>query len=308
MKVSVLVPIYKVEHYFSRCLESLFSQTYSDIEYVFVNDCTPDKSMNVLSETLRKYPSRLDFVKIVENKENLGIAKVRNILLGNATGDFLLFVDSDDWIEVDAIEKFVDKALDTKADIVGCNYYEEFPDKEVLYRQTYPADHVEAMKAMTLLRIKGVLWKLFVRRELIVENNLYFVPEVQFGEDYIFCCKLFFYSKSFASVDEALYHYVQYNPNNYSSANSDLRIESFSRAISIVESFYREKGVYDVLETELMQRKFLSKSSYVLDRRKRNIKAWASYFPESNGAWRSLNYSLPNRIRFFLAEKMARFL
>ena len=306
MKVSILVPVYNVEKYFARCLETLFSQTYSGIEYVFVNDCTPDKSMYVLQETLEKYPSRANSVKIIENKQNLGIAIVRNTLLENATGEYVLFVDSDDWIEVDAIEKFVDKAQQSNADIVGCDYFEEYPDRQVLFKQSYPSHHVEAMKAMTLLRIKGVLWKLFMRRELIVHNNIYFVPEVQFGEDYIFCCKLFFYAKSFSCVDEALYHYVQYNPNNYCSTDSGLRIESFSRAITIVETFYREKGVYDILEKELLQRKFLSKSSYVLDAKKRDIKKWASYFPESNGAWRGLNYSLPNRIKFLLAEVMAK--
>ena len=306
MKVSILVPVYNVEKYFARCLETLFSQTYSDIEYVFVNDCTPDKSMYVLQETLEKYPSRANSVKIIENKQNLGIAIVRNTLLENATGEYVLFVDSDDWIEVDAIEKFVDKAQQSNADIVGCDYFEEYPDRQVLFKQSYPSHHVEAMKAMTLLRIKGVLWKLFMRRELIVHNNIYFVPEVQFGEDYIFCCKLFFYAKSFSCVDEALYHYVQYNPNNYCSTESGLRIESFSRAITIVETFYREKGVYDILEKELLQRKFLSKSSYVLDAKKRDIKKWANYFPESNGAWRGLNYSLPNRIKFLLAEVMAK--
>lgn len=306
MKVSILVPVYNVETYFARCLETLFSQTYSDIEYVFVNDCTPDKSMYVLQETLEKYPSRANSVKIIENKQNLGIAIVRNTLLENATGEYVLFVDSDDWIEVDAIEKFVDKAQQSNADIVGCDYFEEYPDRQVLFKQSYPSHHVEAMKAMTLLRIKGVLWKLFMRRELIVHNNIYFVPEVQFGEDYIFCCKLFFYAKSFSCVDEALYHYVQYNPNNYCSTDSGLRIESFSRAITIVETFYREKGVYDILEKELLQRKFLSKSSYVLDAKKRDIKKWANYFPESNGAWRGLNYSLPNRIKFLLAEVMAK--
>ena len=306
MKVSILVPVYNVEKYFARCLETLFSQTYSGIEYVFVNDCTTDKSMYVLQETLEKYPSRANSVKIIENKQNLGIAIVRNTLLENATGEYVLFVDSDDWIEVDAIEKFVDKALQSNADIVGCDYFEEYHDRQVLFKQSYPSHHVEAMKAMTLLRIKGVLWKLFMRRELIVHNNIYFVPEVQFGEDYIFCCKLFFYAKSFSCVDEALYHYVQYNPNNYCSTDSGLRIESFSRAITIVETFYREKGVYDILEKELLQRKFLSKSSYVLDAKKRDIKKWASYFPESNGAWRGLNYSLPNRIRFLLAEVMAK--
>ena len=306
MKVSILVPIYNVEKFFSRCLESLFNQTYQNIEYVFVNDCTPDNSMVVLHNFMEKYPSRAKLVRIIENTNNCGIAIVRNTLIKNATGDYVLFVDSDDWIEEDMVEKLVDKAIQTDADVVGCDYYEDYPIKAVLCKQHYPTDHIEAMKAMTLLKIKGVLWKLLIRHDLIVKNNLSFIPEIHFGEDYIFCCKLFFYAKSISNVDEALYHYVQYNPNNYCSSNSDKRIQSFAKAIKTVETFYRENGILDMVNTELLQRKFLCKSSYALDKEKRNIKKWASYFPESNGIWRTMNYSVPNKMRFLLFETVAK--
>ena len=306
MKVSILVPIYNVEKFFSRCLESLFNQTYQNIEYVFVNDCTPDNSMVVLQNFMEKYPSRAKLVRIIENTNNCGIAIVRNTLIKNATGDYVLFVDSDDWIEEDMVEKLVDKAIQTDADVVGCDYYEDYPNKAVLCKQHYPTDRIEAMKAMTLLKIKGVLWKLLIRHDLIVKNNLSFIPEIHFGEDYIFCCKLFFYAKSISNVDEALYHYVQYNPNNYCSSNSDKRIQSFAKAIKTVETFYRENGILDMVNTELLQRKFLCKSSYALDKEKRNIKKWASYFPESNGIWRTMNYSFPNKMRFLLFETVAK--
>ena len=306
MKVSILVPIYNVEKFFSRCLESLFNQTYQNIEYVFVNDCTPDNSMVVLHNFMEKYPSRAKLVRIIENTNNCGIAIVRNTLIKNATGDYVLFVDSDDWIEEDMVEKLVDKAIQTDADVVGCDYYEDYPNKAVLCKQHYPTDRIEAMKAMTLLKIKGVLWKLLIRHDLIVKNNLSFIPEIHFGEDYIFCCKLFFYAKSISNVDEALYHYVQYNPNNYCSSNSDKRIQSFAKAIKTVETFYRENGILDMVNTELLQRKFLCKSSYALDKEKRNIKKWASYFPESNGIWRTMNYSVPNKMRFLLFETVAK--
>lgn len=306
MKVSLLIPVYNVEKFFSRCLESLFSQTYLDIEYVFVNDCTPDNSMTILHDALQKYPERADRVKIVNHSENQGIAIVRNTLIESATGDYILFVDSDDWIESNMVERLVDKARCTNADIVGCDYYEDYHDHTVLRKQHYPADHVEAMKAMTLLRIKGVLWKLLVNRTLIVQHHLSFFPEIQFGEDYIFCCKLFFYARSVAAVDEPLYHYVQYNPNNYSSSNGGVRIGSFAHAIQMVEAFYRENGVYGILQKELLQRKFLCKSSYILDRKLRNIRKWASIFPESNGVWRDIDYSFANKIKFLSAEVYAK--
>ena len=302
MRVSILVPIYNVERFFARCIESIFSQTYQDIEYVFVNDHTPDGSMSVLGRMCEKYPVRANNVKIIENANNQGIAKVRNTLLENAGGDYVLFVDSDDWIEPDMVELMANEAMSRNADVVGCDYYEDYESRSVVVRQEYPSGHDEAMKAMTLLKIKGVLWKLLIRRDILMQNDLRFIPTIHFAEDYIFCCKLFYYSHVFASVNKPLYHYIQYNPNNYSSTDIDKRVESFARAIREVERFYRQEGVYEKLEKELTVRKFLIKSQYVLDNGHVNIRKWSRLFPESNHVWREMGYSRGNRMRFFLAN------
>lgn len=302
MRVSILVPIYNVERFFARCIESIFSQTYQDIEYVFVNDHTPDGSMSVLGRMCEKYPVRANNVKIIENANNQGIAKVRNTLLENAGGDYVLFVDSDDWIEPDMVELMANEAMSRNADVVGCDYYEDYESRSVVVRQEYPSGHDEAMKAMTLLKIKGVLWKLLIRRDILMQNDLRFIPTIHFAEDYIFCCKLFYYSHVFASVNKPLYHYIQYNPNNYSSTDIDKRVESFARAIREVERFYRQEGVYEKLEKELTVRKFLVKSQYVLDNGHVNIRKWSRLFPESNHVWREMGYSRGNRMRFFLAN------
>lgn len=302
MRVSILIPIYNVERFFARCIESIFSQTYQDIEYVFVNDHTPDGSMSVLGRMCEKYPVRANNVKIIENANNQGIAKVRNTLLENAGGDYVLFVDSDDWIEPDMVELMANEAMSRNADVVGCDYYEDYESRSVVVRQEYPSGHDEAMKAMTLLKIKGVLWKLLIRRDILMQNDLRFIPTIHFAEDYIFCCKLFYYSHVFASVNKPLYHYIQYNPNNYSSTAIDKRVESFARAIREVERFYRQEGVYEKLEKELTVRKFLIKSQYVLDNGHVNIRKWSRLFPESNHVWREMGYSRGNRMRFFLAN------
>ena len=264
--------------------------------------------MAVLARKCEQYPHRAASVRIITNSTNQGIAQVRNTLLDNAQGDYVLFVDSDDWIEPDMVELLVGEAVAKNADVVGCDYYEDRPGGSAIVAQDYPREHTEAMKAMTLLKIKGVLWKLLVRRSVLVECQLRFARDIDFGEDYIFCCKLFYYARSFASVKKALYHYVQYDSNNYCSMDIDKRIDSFAKAIAEVERFYRQYGVYDSLEKELTIRKFLNKSQYVLDKKSRNIRKWCRLFPESNGTWRELNYSMGNRIRFFMAEMSARWL
>ena len=121
IKVSILVPFYKVENYVGKCVESLFRQTYKNIEYVFVNDCTPDRSMEIINEYIDKYGIR-DKCKIIEHETNKGISTSRNDCLDNATGDYILFIDSDDYIDLDMVESLVDTAKENDADISGCGY------------------------------------------------------------------------------------------------------------------------------------------------------------------------------------------
>ena len=106
-KVSILMPIYKVEQYLEKTLDSIFTQTYLNIEYVFVNDCSPDNSLTVLKDTISKYGIDDSKYTIINHKQNEGIAVSRTDCIANAKGDYVFFVDSDDWIEKDAVEQMV---------------------------------------------------------------------------------------------------------------------------------------------------------------------------------------------------------
>ena len=106
IKVSILVPFYNVEKYVGRCAESLFSQTYQNIEYVFVNDCTPDKSMEIINGMIDKYGVSSQ-CKMIIHDQNQGISASRNDCLDNMTGDYFLFVDSDDYIDNDMVKLYI---------------------------------------------------------------------------------------------------------------------------------------------------------------------------------------------------------
>lgn len=123
MKVSLLIPVYGVEKYIEKCAVSLFEQTYEDIEYIFVDDCTPDNSMNVLSGVIERYPKRKDHTRIIHHDCNKGLAQARNTALEAATGDFVLNVDSDDYLELQAIERLCAVADKKKADVVVFGFY-----------------------------------------------------------------------------------------------------------------------------------------------------------------------------------------
>ena len=302
IKVSILVPFYKVEKYVGRCVESLFTQTYKNIEYVFVNDCTPDKSMEVINKMIEKYGVSSQ-CKMIIHDQNQGISASRNDCLDNMSGDYFLFIDSDDYIDQDMVEQLVEAAMKESADISGCGYIEEYADHSVEHRQTYTNDHEEMMRAITLLTIKGVMWKLLVRSTIVTEHRdeVRFIPDRNMVDDYLFCCQVFYYAQRFADVDRCMYHWIQYNPNNYTHTTV-FAVESQAIAIRKTEEFYREKGVYEVVKDELLKRKFISKLPLLLDKECRNVMRWHRLFPESNDVWKNMDFPIGNRLIFMLAN------
>jgi glycosyltransferase involved in cell wall biosynthesis len=300
IKVSVLVPFYNVEKYVGRCVDSLFNQSYKNIEYIFVNDCTPDRSLEIINQYIDKYSIR-DKCKIINHPHNQGISSSRNDCLDNATGDYLLFIDSDDYIDQDMVEQLVNAAVRDDADISGCGYIEEYDDHSVVIPQKYTNDYKEMLKAITILTIKGVMWKLLIKRSIIEDNHIRFMPEKNMVDDYLFCCQIFYYSQRFTGVDKCMYHYIQFNPNNYSQ-RSFYNINHQAEAIKETEKFYKEKGIYDVVEKEIYLRKFIAKKPLLMDNKCIDVKKWREIFPECNDAWKELNFSIGNRIIFQLAS------
>ena len=104
MKVSILVPVYGVEKYIEKCAVSLFEQSYEDIEYIFVNDCTPDRSIEVLRGTIARYPQRQKQVVIIDHDVNRGLGAARHTATDAATGELVMHVDSDDYLMPHAVE------------------------------------------------------------------------------------------------------------------------------------------------------------------------------------------------------------
>lgn len=302
IKVSILVPFFKVEKYVGRCVESLFTQTYQNIEYVFVNDCTPDRSMEVINEYIDKC-GVAGKCKMIVHEENLGISASRNDCLDNMTGDYFLFIDSDDYIDRNMVELLVDAAIKDNADISGCGYVEEFADHSVEHPQKYTNDHDEMMRAITLLTIKGVMWKLLVRSTIVTEHReeVRFIPDRNMVDDYLFCCQIFYYAQRFTGVDRCMYHWIQYNPNNYTHTTI-FAVESQAAAIRKTEQFYHEKGIYEVVKDSLLQRKFVSKLPLLLDKNCRDVLRWRRLFPESNDVWRGMPFPKGNKRLFRLAQ------
>lgn len=304
--VTILMPIYKVEQYLGRALESIFTQTYQNIDYVFVNDCSPDNSLQVLEETIAKYNIKQDRYIIINHEQNEGIAVSRADCIANAKGDYVLFVDSDDWIEPDMVQTLVDATANGQIDIVGSDAFSDFPDGEVkYYHENYAETCRENLVRCLNYDIITVLWKLLIRRSLF--DNFTITPHVDIVEDYIISVKLYYYAKSFRAVPKAMYHYVQYNQARVSLQR--LRsINMHIKGVREVETFCRENHIYDdVVGEKLLLRKFNIKSNF-LTKQLRDIKAYKTVFPEANKVWRKIPYSRKERIKFWLAENNMFFL
>ena len=125
-KVSIIIPIYNVEQWIERCAHSLFGQTMEDLEYIFIDDCTPDDSVAILLRVLESYPHRKHQVKLLHNEKNHGLAFTRACGIQAASGDYIIYSDSDDWVELDYCEKLYQKAVEEHADVVACSHFESF--------------------------------------------------------------------------------------------------------------------------------------------------------------------------------------
>ncbi len=299
--VTILMPIYKVEQYLEKALDSIFIQTYPYLDYVFVNNCSPDNSLQVLIDTIKKYGIQKDRYTIINHDKNEGIAVSRADCIANAKGDYLFFVDGDDWIEKDAVEQMVAATKSGAVDIVGCDYMKDFLSGNTTYHhENYAESCRDNMYRCLNYDIATVLWKLLIRRRLF--DNFTITPHVDIVEDYIISIKLYYYANSFVAIPKAFYHYVQYN-----SARESLQtLKSISmhiKGVEEVEQFCREKGLFnECVANKLLLRKFNIKSNFALNKQLLDRNAYKNTFPEAKGMWRKLKYSNKERIKFWMAE------
>ena len=299
--VTILMPIYKVEQYLEKTLDSVFTQTYPYLDYVFVNDCSPDNSLQVLKDTIARYQIEANRYTIINHIQNEGIAVSRTDCIANAKGDYVYFVDSDDWIEKDTVEQMVYATSGGSIDIVGCDYMKDYLSGETTcHHENYADNCRDNMLRCLNYDIATVLWKLLIRRDLF--NNFTITPHVDIVEDYIMSVKLYYYAKSFTAIPRAFYHYVQYNQARV-SLQTLWSINMHIKGVEEVENFCREKGLCDtIVHHKLLLRKFNILSNFVLNRQLLDGNAYQNTFPEAKGLWREMYYTRKERAKFWLAE------
>lgn len=166
MKVSVIVPIYNVSRFISRCVLSLMNQTLEDVEYIFVDDATPDESIMILHDIINQYPAKRDNCIILHHEKNMGLPAARNTGLQVAKGEYIFHCDSDDFVEPEMLEKMYKTAKTHDADIVWCDWFLSFEKNERYMKQPEYTTSEDALKGMLSGAMKYNVWNKLVRHSL----------------------------------------------------------------------------------------------------------------------------------------------
>lgn len=236
-QVSIIVPIYGVERYIERCAVSLFEQTYKDIEYIFVNDSTPDKSIEILEEVIARYPQRQKNIKIIHHSQNKGISATRNTGLQAVTGDYMLYVDSDDYVALNAVEKLVRSTLKNDVDILlfDTNIVSA---KGISCKSVSYGTKVQYIKNLLQHTAKCAHWNKFYRVAFYKSTNVLADERIRLADDYAVTPRLVHQAKKIAVLHEPLYFYETTNQASYVHNLTRASIESQYLADKILIEYF----------------------------------------------------------------------
>lgn len=250
-KVSIIIPVYNVEKYLKRCLDSIIRQTYKNLEIICVNDGSPDSSL----EILRKYEKQDSRIKIVD-KENGGVSSARNSGIRAMTGEYVIFVDADDWLEKDAVEKLYQIAKKETVDIVRGTYFTNVDETQSIkqkglekrfqmkeeFNQTFLLDILKGA-------LPGYSGLFFIKTSIIKKNNLLFDEKLYFMEDMLFIITLLTQIESVYFSVFAFYHYFVNNAGATRSSDKYIKnIECMPEVFEKTRDVLRNNGLDEYIE------------------------------------------------------------
>ena len=272
-RVSVIVPVFKAEKYLHRCLDSIIAQTLKDWELLLVDDGSPDNSGKLCDEYAQK-DSRIK----VFHKENGGVSSARQMGLDNATGEYTIHADPDDWVEPTMLEELYAKAIEDKADMVICDYYEVYT-----YKQNYIQQKPLFLDGETILQqllegsLHGSLCNKLIKRNCYNKYKVHF-PSVITWEDLFVVCDLLLNDIRITYLNKAFYHYDMFS--NTSSITRFRKIKNIESQVFFIE-YFEAKLKEDKYKKGLFSRKLATKelSWFVPEF---SYKQFVSLFPETN--------------------------
>lgn len=245
IKISVIIPVYNLERYIKKCLESLIDQGLDRNKYeiLIVDDCSMDKTLEIIEE----FTKIIDLdIRVIKNKKKLGPGGSRNVGINVSKGEFLFFIDGDDWIESKALLKFYDKIREGTIDIVVGTYQYVNLEKTILkkiYFDNYILDGGEIYNKILKGKIPCHVWNKLYRKKIFIENGIQF-PEINYFEDVATLPRIFSKGLKVGFLEDVTYNYLQ-------------RPGSITKSISWKKIYDRFK-VFEKLEEEVSDKDFLN--------------------------------------------------
>ena len=244
-KISIIIPVYNVEKYVEKCADSLFSQSYKNLELIFINDGSTDKSGELCHKIADTNPDEQIKI-IVIDKENGGVSSARNCGLAIATGKYIMYVDPDDYCEPEYVEKLYRAIKDNECDMAECSYYIDYtpdnikpftlPFSEDVITDVYGALFYEKATGR-MNKLPAYLWLGIFKADVIKENDIRFDESVKYGEDFLFFVEYSRFCHKIAVVNEPLYHSV--HRDGSSASRLKFSIEHSMRTIYLTDEFAR---------------------------------------------------------------------
>lgn len=238
-EVSVIVPVYNVEKYLEKCLNSLVNQTLENIEIIIVNDGTKDNSEEIIKKFMEKYPQKIVYLK----KENGGLSDARNYGMPYAKGEYIAFLDSDDYVEKEIYKEMYELAKKENSDMVECDFLWEYPNK---VREDI--GQVYNGKKEMLEKVRVVAWNKLIKRSILEKRQIQFPKGLRY-EDVEFTYKLIPHLNKVSFLKKPYIHYIQ-RENSIINVQNERTKEIFTVLENVID-YYKENNFYEKYKDEL---------------------------------------------------------
>lgn len=278
-KISVSIPIYNCEKYIRQCAESLFNQTYPNIEYIFVDDASQDLSLSILHKVIDEFPQRKEQVKVIPLTANQGSSHARTIGIENMTGEYFIFCDADDWVEPEAYAQMVTAIQVNNSDILCTPFYINGINKE--RKELFTHAQFTGLNNIPIDVLHFSLCNKLIRRSLITEHNIKPLATVNCWEDLSMLAKLFALTQRIAILHTPFYHYRKQEKNTLTTSNHKQILEEHLLCTDQLIEWFHKKKLDNQFAQFLNNLKFTAKIK-MLRGTPREYTRWRQTYPETN--------------------------
>lgn len=252
MLISVVIPVYNTSSYLARCIDSIFEQDLKDVELIFIDDYSTDNSFEVLNQCLKGRES--ENITALKNPKNLGSGETRNKGISLAKGDYVIFVDSDDYVTSDYFQ-VLKNAIESRPDIVVFDMTEIWSNKTVLKHVDLPDSPLESVELLLLNKMHNSLCNKMFKRSMFLQHDIRITKGLSMFEDKSICFKLFYYAKSQLYIDKSLYFYDRSRENSLTKEFKESNIQASVIVAKVIDDFFKDKEVSDNIHNAIQANK-----------------------------------------------------